>query len=142
MLRYANFEDLNTLFSIENEVFTKFDSPLSLANFKYHIKKKQIILIEENKEVCAYLLFFNYKNTIRLYSLAVSKKHSNKGLATSLLNYSIELAKKSNKNLTLEVRVSNEKAKSIYIKLGFKVIKTLEEYYLDKEDAFKMILKA
>ncbi|HJE03624.1 MAG TPA: GNAT family N-acetyltransferase [Aliarcobacter thereius] len=141
MLRYANLEDLDKLFSIENEVFTKFDSPLSLANFKYHTKKKQIILIEEEKEICAYLMFFNYKNTIRLYSLAVSKKHSNKGLATNLLNYSIELAKKNNKNLSLEVRVSNERAKSIYIKLGFKVIKILKNYYLDSEDAFKMILR-
>ncbi|OCL88628.1 ribosomal-protein-alanine N-acetyltransferase [Aliarcobacter thereius] len=141
MLRYANLEDLDKLFSIENEVFTKFDSPLSLANFKYHTKKKQIILIEEKKEICAYLMFFNYKNTIRLYSLAVSKKHSNKGLATNLLNYSIELAKKNNKNLSLEVRVSNERAKSIYIKLGFKVIKILKNYYLDNEDAFKMILR-
>ncbi|OCL92122.1 GNAT family N-acetyltransferase [Aliarcobacter thereius] len=141
MLRYANLEDLDKLFSIENEVFTKFDSPLSLANFKYHTKKKQIILIEEEKEICAYLMFFNYKNTIRLYSLAVSKEHSNKGLATNLLNYSIELAKKNNKNLSLEVRVSNERAKSIYIKLGFKVIKILKKYYLDSEDAFKMILR-
>jgi ribosomal-protein-alanine N-acetyltransferase len=38
----------------------------------------------------------------------------------------------------LEVRISNEKAKSIYEKYGFKVINVRKGYYADGEDAYVM----
>jgi ribosomal-protein-alanine N-acetyltransferase len=38
----------------------------------------------------------------------------------------------------LEVRISNEKAKSIYEKYGFKVINIRKGYYADGEDAYVM----
>lgn len=139
MIRYADLSDLNSLLNIENSVFTKNDFPLSSRNFKYHIEKKQIFVIEIQNIVCAYLLFFSYKNSYRVYSLAVLKEFSNQGLGKTLLDFIINIANKESKNVSLEVKISNDKAISLYKKLGFFSTKTLKNYY-NLEDGLKMIL--
>ena len=43
------------------------------------------------------------------------------------------------KSVLLEVRVSNTKARKLYERFGFKIVKRKERYYMDGEDAYIMI---
>lgn len=140
MIRVATKEDLSSLESIENSVFSKFDYPLNRRNFSYHIKKEHIFVILENDNICGYILFFEYKNSIRIYSIAVSMEFSGLGYGTKLIKYVIEIATNKSKNIMLEVKVDNIKAINLYKKLGFLDIKRLQAYYSDGKDGFKMIL--
>lgn len=138
MICLATINNLKELVILENKMFSKYDYPLNLNNFRYHIKKEQVLLLKKNKRICGYLLFFKYKNSYRLYSLAVLNEFSNQGYGKQLLNAILERALKEKKNVSLEVRKSNTKALALYKNFGFKITKTLKSYYLDKEDAFKM----
>ena len=52
----------------------------------------------------------------------------------------MEIAVNKSKKITLEVKVDNIKAITLYQKLGFVTIKLLKAYYLDGKDGFKMEL--
>ena len=52
-----------------------------------------------------------------------------RGLAKKLLEYSFENLSKDNKDFSLEVKVSNESAISLYKKYGFEIKKVLKDYY-------------
>ena len=58
----------------------------------------------------------------------------------SLMTRAMEAMKKyyGAEEYYLEVRVSNEPAIRLYKKLGFNVVKVLQGYYLDGEDAYLM----
>lgn len=59
-----------------------------------------------------------------------------RGFASQLLEFSINNLNKS--KFELEVRVSNKNAIKLYEKFGFKIVKTLENYY-ENEDGYKMV---
>ncbi|MEW6551130.1 MAG: GNAT family N-acetyltransferase [Campylobacterota bacterium] len=140
MIRVATKEDLSSLESIENSVFSKFDYPLNKRNFSYHIEKKHIFVTINKNEVYGYILFFEYKKSIRIYSIAVAIEYLGLGYGTELIRYLMKIAENKSKKLTLEVKVDNIKAINLYKKLGFVTIKLLISYYLDGKDGFKMVL--
>ncbi len=140
MIRVATKEDLSSLESIENSVFSKFDYPLNKRNFSYHIEKKHIFVTVNKNEVYGYILFFEYKKSIRIYSIAVAIEYLGLGYGTELIRYLMKIAENKSKKLTLEVKVDNIKAINLYKKLGFVTIKLLISYYLDGKDGFKMVL--
>ncbi|MDY0322277.1 MAG: GNAT family N-acetyltransferase [Arcobacteraceae bacterium] len=140
MIRVATKEDLSSLESIENSIFSKFDYPLNKRNFSYHIEKKHIFVTVNKNEVYGYILFFEYKKSIRIYSIAVAIEYLGLGYGTELIRYLMKIAENKSKKLTLEVKVDNIKAINLYKKLGFVTIKLLISYYLDGKDGFKMVL--
>lgn len=140
MIKCATKEDISSLELIENSVFTKFDYPLNRRNFLYHIKKRQIFIIVEQNKICGYMLFFEYKKSIRLYSIAISLDYISLGYGTKLMKYLINFANSKSKYLTLEVKVDNVKAINIYRKFGFRDIKYLKSYYRDGKNGIKMKL--
>ncbi len=140
MIRVAIKEDISSLESIEKNVFMEFDFPLNKRNFLYHIEKKHIFVIEKKYEIYGYILFFEYKKSIRIYSIAVSTVYSGLGYGTKLIEHLIEIAYNKSKNITLEVKIDNIKAFNLYKKLGFVGIKRLPSYYLDGKDGLKMVL--
>jgi len=57
--------------------------------------------------------------------LSVSKDYQRKGIATRLLNKIISFSKNQNiKKLFLDVKKENKKAINLYLKFGFKIIKS------------------
>ena len=77
-----------------------------------------------------------------IYKIAIKKSERNKGFASFLLNSAINLLKESGEIsfFTLEVRKSNEAAKALYKKFGFKEITIKSKYYDDGEDAIYMVM--
>ena len=72
-----------------------------------------------------------------MMNIAVSSQHRQKGIAQNLVQRLIEaLLDKEVYSLTLEVRASNEPAKALYSKLGFRQVGRRPNYYRNpKEDA-------
>ncbi len=123
----ASKSDIKKLFEIENEVFKNDCMAMKLPSFYYHVEKNFLYKVEIDNKIAGYILWLNRKKFYRLYSLAILQNHRKLGLASKILEFSLE--KLQDKNLQLEVRVSNEKAIKLYEKYGFIKIKTLKNYY-------------
>lgn len=72
---------------------------------------------------------------IEINYLYVFEPNRNKGIASRLIDF---LASYDILNITLEVSVLNIAAYNLYIKNGFKVVKTIKSYYKNT-DAYLMI---
>jgi len=74
--------------------------------------------------------------------IAVSNKYRRKGIGKMLMDFGLQLAKDHHcDKLILEVRKSNETALHFYQQMGFKLVNTKKNYYIDnQEDAWEMIL--
>lgn len=81
-------------------------------------------------------------NDIHVTNLAVTPEWQNQGAGRLLLDLLNYVAKEEQvASISLEVRVSNEKAKNLYKKAGFKIIGVKKNYYHgDGEDALDMRL--
>lgn len=72
-------------------------------------------------------------------SIAVLPEYRHKGIGTALLTQCLKnLEECGVKECFLEVRASNEVAKSLYSKLGFTSVGRMGGYYFDGEDALIM----
>lgn len=80
------------------------------------------------------------KDTSRILMLAVRPSHRKKGIGSNLLQSFIEnSAQKGRKKITLEVRVSSDKAIKFYKERGFHPLGIIEDFYSDGESCLKMI---
>ena len=75
-------------------------------------------------------------------SIAVLPESRRQGMATALMQEALKnMLHYKAKECYLEVRLGNEEAVKLYTKLGFKISKTIREYYVDGEDAHVMTKK-
>lgn len=75
---------------------------------------------------------YEAESLINIGSISVLPEYQSKGLGKILLRTGINFARKNSyKRIILCVNGDNEKAKSLYIKEGFKQVKALACYYLD-----------
>ena len=72
-----------------------------------------------------------------MMNIAIHPENRKQGIATELIGALIEaLNERGSHSLMLEVRASNEPAKSLYLKLGFEVVGIRKNYYRNpREDA-------
>lgn len=129
MIEIATTKDLNTLFDIENRVFANDSFALSKNSLRYHLSNNIIYKIKQDEKIAGYILWLKRKNYYRLYSLAIHPDFRGLGLASRLLEYSLENLDKE--KFSLEVKVSNLDAIRLYKKFGFKVSRILKDYYED-----------
>lgn len=78
-----------------------------------------------------------------IVSIAVREAYRGKGIGTTLMTMLLKALREVQgaEEAFLEVRVSNEPALRLYHKLGFVIVKRLQSYYLDGEDAYLMAKK-
>ncbi len=75
----------------------------------------------------------------QIINFYVEKEYRHMGFGSMMLEFAIELCQMSHvKNITLEVRVSNDEAKRLYEKYGFKPSHFRKQYYENGEDALVM----
>lgn len=72
-----------------------------------------------NNEMVGFIGIKNYEKEIYLYRFFIDKKYRGQGIGTIALNKLIEMAKKQDKDMSLEVSGYNI-AKDLYERLGFK----------------------
>lgn len=72
-----------------------------------------------------------------MMNIAIHPDYRKQGIATELISALIEaLNERGSHSLMLEVRASNEPAKSLYLKMGFDVVGVRKNYYRNpREDA-------
>ena len=71
-------------------------------------------------------------------NIKVLEDYQNKGIGTKLMAHLVSLAIEYKVvNITLEVRISNEVAKNLYKKFGFREV-ALRKYYYGDEDGILM----
>ncbi|MBQ9181946.1 MAG: GNAT family N-acetyltransferase [Bacilli bacterium] len=101
---------------------------------------KKICYIKNNV-VLGFIQYSIYYDRAELDYIVVEKKHRNKGVASSLIKFMIEECKKNKcKNITLEVKCTNNSAIKLYEKHNFIKVATRKNYYKNI-DAYLFELK-
>ena len=141
--RLASLKDFDEVQKIENECFIE---PYSTEDLHYEFEKNpvnKIIVAESDGKVVGFIDFLITFNSSTIMQVAVTKEFRKNGIATQLLS---EMEKSFPKNIddivetiTLEVRESNEAAKNLYLKNGYKIVVVKEHYYKDGENAIYML---
>ena len=128
--------DLQAPIDLENSTFLS--DRISRKQFVYSVNKQKYFFVAKIQDLSVvYILCFEYKRTIRVYSLAVGKNYQGQGIGKKLLQYILD---NSSKNISLEVNVNNFKAICLYRKLGFKINKQIDNFYENNDTAYKMLL--
>lgn len=98
---------------------------------------KKIEYVIDDK-VIGYLEFSLIYDRMEIDNFYVLDEYRNKGVGTKLLDYLVKVANNYKViNITLEVRVSNKIARSLYKKFGFNEV-AVRKYYYGDEDGILM----
>jgi ribosomal-protein-alanine N-acetyltransferase len=141
--RYASINDFDEVQKIENECFIE---PYSTEDLRYEFEQNpvnKIIVAEDEGTIVGFIDYLITFNSSTIMQVAVTKAYRRYGIATQLLS---EMEKSFPKNIddlvetiTLEVRESNEAAKKLYLKNGYKIVVVKSHYYKDGENAIYML---
>jgi ribosomal-protein-alanine N-acetyltransferase len=138
-IRQLAYSDLPAVISIERR---SFPAPWSLAMFVLELSKPSGICLAGTAadELVGYLVCSRYDRVWHLMNVAVAPERRRRGVATRLISRLIEEGG-GKLPFTLEVRVSNRAAISMYEGLGFRSAGVRPRYYQDNgEDALIMWL--
>ena len=134
-IRTMENKDLNQILAIEEKSFA---SPWSREAMEEEIKNPLgcYLVLEEQDEVYAYGGMWMILDEAHITNIAVRPQNRGEGWGNFLLYAMLEQAKKSKMNaVTLEVRESNDIARRLYEKYGFKECGRRKAYYENREDA-------
>ncbi len=141
MIRAMQLADLDEIMEIEKDIFT---SPWAKENYAYELSENPhanyyVYLIED--EIVAYCGCWCLFEQAQITTIGVHPTHRNKGIAKKLMDKIItETVRLGCETLSLEVRVSNNKAINLYKQYQFEIINIRKSYYKDNnEDAYLMM---
>ncbi|EDL62594.1 ribosomal protein S18-alanine N-acetyltransferase [Bacillus sp. SG-1] len=142
-IRLMNTEDLDQVMEVESNSFS---IPWSRDAFFNEIETNHFatyIVIEEGGKVIGYCGVWIIVDEAHITNIAVLPSYRGQGLGDKLMRSMIEIAKEMGaRTMTLEVRVSNTPAQSLYRKFGFQEGGIRKNYYSDnQEDALVMWVK-
>lgn len=139
ILRTCSVNNLTRLLRIENRCF---DNPWTINMLVSEILNPDthFLCLWKDDEMIGYISIWLVIDTANINNIAIDKPFQNKGYGSYLLTKSIEALKTEDiKEVTLEVRQSNEPAINLYKANGFDIIGTRKEYYRKPtEDAYIM----
>lgn len=143
----AQISDVEEILEIQKLVYDgKIPWDEKIFNSELNRKKDRLYLVVRQKDKLIGFIGSSYSrgmHDMHVTNIAVLPEWQNKGIGKFLINFIMGKAEQLNaKQVSLEVRKSNDKAQKVYNDLGFKTDGVLNKYYLDnKEDAVKMIVK-
>ena len=124
-------QHVDAVLEIENECFSH---PWSRQSIESELENKTSVFYTalEDDEVAGYIGMSTVLDEGYIFNVAVSAKHRKKGIGSALIQELVTYGKKNNFCfLTLEVRESNENARSLYSKFGFIKVGERKNYYSD-----------
>jgi len=141
MLRLMQASDLDQIISLENVLFS---SPWKLKDFEYELNENPysiLYVIEKDGEIIAYCNIWCLFERAEITCIAVKKSFQKQGYAQILIEQMEKTAiEHLCENISLEVRVSNYSAISLYKKNKYIILNTKKGYYTDNnEDAYLMM---
>lgn len=138
MIRKFTNSDLDAILRIEKEAFPK--SPYNSFVFSYYAETypDNFLVYKYDdtgkglSEIVGYIIFYPQGHIV---SIAVHSAYRRRGIGTELV---AEVLKRTKGVASVEVRASNEVAKTFYKHLGFSLRTIIPRYYGD-EDALVMV---
>ncbi len=139
-LRRLELADLDAIERIER---ASYPTPWSRSMFASELAKqssRSIAAITSAGELVGYLVLSRYVDAWHVMNVAVDPGHRRQGIASAMLRRLFELTRDdAERGYTLEVRVSNLAAISLYEQFGFTSSGVRRGYYTDnREDAVIM----
>jgi ribosomal-protein-alanine N-acetyltransferase len=140
-LRKLRLRDLGAIEEIER---ASYPTPWSRSMFAGELAKPSSICLGavdgEQDELVGYLIISRYVDAWHVMNIAVAPEFRRKGIARALMERLFEVTERdARRGYTLEVRVSNDAAISLYEALGFRARGIRRGYYTDnREDALIM----
>ena len=141
MIRPMTLSDLDQVCEIEIEAFSH---PWSKDDFEIELQSNPyalyFVLIEEEL-IKAYIGIWLIYEKAQITTIAVRKDFRTQGLSKVLMKFLDAVCIENNvEEISLEVRVSNEKAINLYHRFGFIKKGIRKDYYQDNhEDAYLMV---
>ena len=131
-IRRLTYADLPQVVAIERR---SFPTPWSLAMFVLELSKPGgvcLAALNDEGELVGYLICSRYDVVWHIMNVSVDPAQRRRGIASQLL--SALLAKVGeDASLTLEVRTSNDGARVLYERFGFRSAGVRPRYYQDNE---------
>ena len=124
-----NEQHLDGVCKIEQQCFVH---PWSLESIKSELGNENSLFLTatDNDKVIGYIGMNFVLDEGYIYNVAVDRDFRCKGVGSALINELVTYGKKNNFSfLTLEVRESNENARSLYSKFGFIKVGERKNYY-------------
>ncbi len=142
VLEIANFKisNLEKIIEIEKEAFPKKIAFSREAFEEFYFREPENFLVAKvGNEIVGYGIGKESKGKGEIISVAVRENWRRKGIGTKIVERLIEnLKRKGARKIFLHVREKNEVAISFYQKLGFKILKKIENYYSNGDSAYLM----
>ena len=141
MIRRMEERDLDRITALEQELFPS--DPWQEKNFLYEMKENpyaRLYVCEEDGVICGYADLWIMFEQAQIANLAVARDFWGRGLGRKLMLRCLKDAEEEGcEVISLEVRVSNERAIRLYQKSGFIKAAVRKGYYENGEDADLMI---
>ena len=139
-LRRLHLADLDAIEKIER---ASYPTPWSRSMFASELAKQSspsIAAVDEGGDLVGYLVLSRYVDAWHVMNVAVNPSHRRLGIASAMLQRLFEDTREdADRGYTLEVRVSNSAAISLYERFGFVSRGVRRGYYTDnREDAVIM----
>jgi ribosomal-protein-alanine N-acetyltransferase len=133
-------DDLDEVVTIER---ASFGMPWSRGAFLYEIEQNRVArcwVLRDDDRVAAYLCLWEIGDELHVTNIAVHPGLRRRGLARRLLGAILEDGRARRlRAVTLEVRPTNDEARTLYESFGFRVVGRRRGYYYDTgEDALIM----
>ncbi|WP_437545117.1 ribosomal protein S18-alanine N-acetyltransferase [Sorangium sp. So ce367] len=138
----ADAADDAALDEIDAVASAAFDVPQFSAREELRRPWTRCWVAREERRALAFLIAWHVADELHVLNVATCPAARRRGLATALMNRSLEYARQQQVRLILlEVRRSNRAAIRLYRKLGFTAMGVRPRYYSDNgEDAIEMVL--
>ena len=141
LIRKMDIDDLNQVVALEEQLFT---SSWSYKDFLYELLENDFsfnYVIEDDLKIVGYVGVWMMYEQAQITTIGVAPDYQRQGLGRNMLETIIALTQKHGcEMMSLEVRISNDKAISLYEILGFHKETIRKNFYqYNQEDAYLMI---
>jgi len=119
MIRKMDLEDLDLVLDLELQLFS---SPWTKENYIFELTENPFghYVVLDDQGIKGYLGLWIHDEAMQITTLGVDPQYQNKGYGKALLDYALLKAiQEVASMITLEVRVSNQKAIHLYESAGF-----------------------
>ena len=136
-IRRMKDEDLSEVRAIE---MVAFSNPWSESTFRGEIQNTSlsfplVVVRKPGDRIVGYVIFWHIREDVQVNNIAVHPDFRGQGIGEALMRHIIDKVRRNGATfITLEVRVSNSPAITLYKKLGFEALGVRKNYYTNPDE--------
>jgi len=139
IIEEMRLSDIEVVCDLEKKIF-KDPWPKKFFEDDYNNDFSNYFVLKDNEEIIGYAGIWYMFENCDLVNIAIRNDKQGQGLGEKLLRFVIRKAIiEGCEFMHLEVRVGNDKARSLYKKYGFMETRLRKGYYEDGEDCIDMV---